>query len=70
MAARVLDNQSQVTQNEEGLAMRRYTLTLAMLGALLLFPVLLTGCDGDNPANSGAFVLEECRLDAAECRLQ
>jgi hypothetical protein len=46
--------------------MRRCTLTLVMLGVLLL-PLLLTSCGSNDP---GAFVLEKCRLDAADCRLQ
>ena len=50
--------------------MRRFVMTLAMLGVVLLLPVILTGCDGDNPEAPGTFLLGECRLDAAECRLQ
>jgi hypothetical protein len=57
-------------QNKEGLAMRRFAMTLAMLGVVLLLPLILTSCDGDNPEAPGTFVLGECRLDAAECRLQ
>lgn len=49
--------------------MRRGATTLVMLAALWLLPLLLTGCDGDGD-NSRAFVLEECRLDDAGCRLQ
>jgi hypothetical protein len=63
----VLDNARAETRHKEGLTMRRCAMTLAMLGVVLLFPLLLAGCDGDG---SGGFVLGECRLDTADCRLQ
>ena len=63
------ENDNAARQHKEGLAMRRGATMLVMLGALWLLPLLLTGCDGDGDS-SRAFVLEECRLDDAGCRLQ
>lgn len=44
----------------------RWMLVLGFL--MLITPLLILGCDGDS--DTGPFVLGECRLNAADCRLQ
>lgn len=40
-----------------------------VLGVLVVFTLLFTGCGGDDDDNS-AFALGECRLGTPDCRLR
>ena len=57
--------------NRKGLMVMRRMIGVLLVG-LLGATLMLTGCgdDGDGPAEIGAFVLNECRLDDPACRLQ
>ena len=50
--------------------MRQVAITVFLLSVLSLCTTLLLGCDDDGGNGMQAFVLGECRLDDADCRLQ
>ena len=49
--------------------MRKRVMTILLLGLLLIPPLLLTGCGGDDDG-SESFVIGACRLGDQDCRLQ
>ena len=50
--------------------MRHVAITILLLSVFLLCTTLLLGCDGDGGNPTQAFVLGECPLNDAVCRLQ
>jgi hypothetical protein len=49
---------------------RQAAITILVLSVFLLCTMLLLGCDDDGGNGSRAFVLGECQLNDADCRLQ
>ncbi len=48
---------------------KRWGSILAMVFLIMIAVLLMAGCNGDDD-DAGPFVLNECRLNDANCRLQ
>jgi hypothetical protein len=59
-----------VRPREGVMEMRQAAITILLLSVLSLCTTLLPSCDDDGDNGTEAFVLGECRLDDADCRLQ